>query len=94
MEITVTKSNGEYYSNTKTPKMKKKEFKTTKEKMQYILVFLSEIATSKTSKDNPSHLKGAKFLFLKENGRGFDQIDYTIPGTEKEIEQLLKLQYD
>ena len=91
MEINVTKSTGEFYSNQKT--MKKLVFPNVKEKMRYLITFLSKKATDKTSKDNPSHLKGAKFMFIKDNGKTFDEVEYTIPGTEKEIDVLLNIVY-
>jgi len=94
MEISVQKANGELYSNIKAPRMKKVEFANTKDKMRYVVNFLSSKATAKTTTDSTSHLKGAKFTFLKENGHDFDRVDYTIPGTKEEIDNLLDIVFN
>lgn len=91
MEISVLKSDGGFYSNNKKTTMKKMEFKTLKDRMRYIINFLSTKATERTSKDNPSHIKGAKFMFLKDNGHDFDVVNYTIPGSKEEIDVLLNI---
>ena len=88
MEISYTKHTGEHYTNCK---IKKKEFANIKERMTYIINFLNERATAKTTKDNPSHLKGARFMFLKPAGNFFDEVSFTIPGTKDELDNLMDI---
>ena len=94
MEITLIKASGKCFSNSKTAKMKKQKFENIKEQMEYVLNFISEKASAKTTTDNPSHLKGAKFVFLKESGREFDRVEFSIPGTKEEINQLMNIVFN
>lgn len=89
MEINYTKHNGEIYSNSK---IKEKKFKNIKERMGYVINFLNDKANAKTSKDAPSHLKGARFMFLKPAGNFFDTIEFTIgDGKKEDIDKLMNI---
>ncbi len=90
MEIRYTRSTGESYSNAK---IQKKTFTNHKEKMRYLINFLNEKANAKTTKDNPSHLKNARFMFLKPTNNFFDTIEFTLGGTPQEVDELITLVY-
>lgn len=92
MEIEILRHNGESYSNYKVKKM---EFKNVKERMTYVVNFLNDKANAKTSKDSPSHLKGAKFMFLKPAGNFFDTINFTIGDSKPgDVEKLMKIVFN
>ena len=88
MDIVVTNKGMQTFSNTKTSK--KMIFTNQKEKFRYIINFLNDKANSKTSKDAPSHLKGARFTFYKD-GDPFNLVEFSIGGDSKDVDTLIDL---
>jgi hypothetical protein len=89
MEIRVSSKGQEIFSNCKT---KKKVFENQVEKFRYIINFLNDKANAKTSKDNISHIRGARFMFYR-NGDPFDIVEFSIGGDSKDVDVLMKVTF-